>query len=195
MLKEILSQSRKSGSLSRQSDSSALSRQPSTERKSTSRIELHCNSGKKLEMDSKEQSVKDLKGDGKKEANKQTSLEQGIDQVQFKNLVKNRLNKDKEKNKENPKTPVELKPQAKLVELPKPIIHETRMLVERTSNGFNRMDTLKNSKLESAATSKMLESSLGYNQASLCKLVEESGIKQLLKIEHLNESALQRSHQ
>lgn len=35
---------------------------------------------------------------------------------------------------------------------------------------------------------------MGYNQASLCKLVEESGIKHLLKLEHLNESALQKSH-
>jgi hypothetical protein len=30
-----------------------------------------------------------------------TGIDQGIDQVQFKNLVKNRLIKDKERNKEN----------------------------------------------------------------------------------------------
>jgi hypothetical protein len=40
-----------------------------------------------------------------------------------------------------------------------------------------------------------LESSLGYNQASLIKLVEESGIKHLLKLEHLSESGLKRSQQ
>jgi serine/threonine protein kinase len=69
MLKEILSQSRKSGSLSRQGENSAaLSRQPSTERKNTSRIELHCNSGKKLDLkdiESKEQSMKKEEKDRK----------------------------------------------------------------------------------------------------------------------------------
>lgn len=30
-----------------------------------------------------------------------SSIDQGIDQIQFKNLVKNRLIKDKERNKEN----------------------------------------------------------------------------------------------
>ena len=96
MLKEILSQSRKSGSLTKYPENSAaLSRQPSTERKNTSRIELHC-SGKKLEMrDSRELS----RGEKREETNggelkgmgKGSAMEQGIDQVQFKNLVKNRL--------------------------------------------------------------------------------------------------------
>ena len=36
---------------------------------------------------------------------------------------------------------------------------------------------------------------MGYNQASLVKLVEESGIKHLLRLEHLNESGLKRSQQ
>ena len=101
MLKEILSQSRKSGSLAKHPENSAaLSRQPSTERKNTSRIELHC-SGKKLEMrDSRELSRgekreepkrEEAKGGELKEMGKGSAMEQGIDQVQFKNLVKNRL--------------------------------------------------------------------------------------------------------
>ena len=58
MLKEILSQSRRSGSLSRQGEnSSTLSRQPSTERKNHSKIELHCNSGKKQEMNKEEKMI------------------------------------------------------------------------------------------------------------------------------------------
>jgi hypothetical protein len=85
MLKEILSQSRKSGSLSRQGEnSSTLSRQPSTERKNNSRIEVHCNSGKKLDL-AKEQ--KEGKGSAVESIN--------IDQVQFKNLVKNKLVREK----------------------------------------------------------------------------------------------------
>jgi hypothetical protein len=119
MLKEILSQSRKSGSLSRGEGSAGLSRQPSTDRKNTSRIELHC-SAKKLEMkDSRELSrgekEKGRKEEPSKKENPMTNggLEQGIDQLQFKNLVKNRLIKDKERNKENTASAVDFKPQSK----------------------------------------------------------------------------------
>jgi hypothetical protein len=88
MLKEILSQSRKSGSLSRQGEHSAtLSRQPSTERKNHSRIELHCNSGKKLDLAKEEKECKGGKGGAVESSN--------IDQVQFKNLVKNKLVREK----------------------------------------------------------------------------------------------------
>ncbi len=88
MLKEILSQSRKSGSLSRQGEpSSTLSRQPSTERKSLSRIDLHCNSGKKGEKEKGEK------------GGKRQGAEESIGQAQFKNLVKSKLREGR--NKEN----------------------------------------------------------------------------------------------
>lgn len=74
-------------------------------------------------------------------------MEQGIDQLQFKNLVKNRLIKDKERNKENANT-AEAR-QLKTVENRAAV--ETRMLLERNSNRFdtqtNRVDSLKSSKL------------------------------------------------
>lgn len=45
-------------------------------------------------------------------------IDQGIDQVQFKNLVKNRLIKDKERNKENA-TNADFKLQTKQAEIQK----------------------------------------------------------------------------
>ncbi len=48
-------------------------------------------------------------------------FEQNIDQVQFKNLVKNRLIKDKERNKENAVN-ADIKQQAKQVEMQKTTI-------------------------------------------------------------------------
>lgn len=53
------------------------------------------------ELSKGEKDKKDELGKKENPAANNSNIDQGIDQVQFKNLVKNRLIKDKERNKEN----------------------------------------------------------------------------------------------
>jgi hypothetical protein len=53
-------------------------------------------------------------------------------------------------------------------------------------NGNKQDDLNSSNKFGAASSYQMFDSSMGYGKASLCKLVEESGIKNLLKMEHLS---------
>jgi HD-GYP domain-containing protein (c-di-GMP phosphodiesterase class II) len=156
MLKDLLSQSRRSSS----------KREQSSDRKAREESKREESSRECSQESSVQKPVLKLK---EKDEIVQNN---NIDQAQFRNLVKNRL---KDRNKENPRIESAAAKQDKMEVQPNfTKVHRASVLHEQSGNG---------PKFESSMGSKQFECSA---QSSLSKLVEGSGLRSLLKLEQLD---------